>query len=108
MARGAAQSTQGGEGAYAAWRRAGAEAPGVAVGSGRKGISVRDRRGSVPTIASASVPMSSYATEQLPTRERLEAIWPGWPFLPEHIWDWSRYANLSPRKAGGERLRSRG
>ena len=32
----------------------------------------------------------------------------GWPFLPEHIWDWSRYANLSPREAGSERLRSRG
>jgi len=44
MARRAARSARGGEGAHAAQRRAGATASGTAVGSDRQGVSIRDRR----------------------------------------------------------------
>ena len=45
MARSAARAARGGEGANAAQRRAGAAAAGAAVGSGRQGVPIRDRRG---------------------------------------------------------------
>src|SRR5207302_6245549 len=45
VARSAARAAQGGEGANAAQRRAGAAAAGAAVGSDRQEVSIRDRRG---------------------------------------------------------------
>src|SRR5207245_1292990 len=45
MACSPARAAQGGEGAHAAERRAGAAAAGAAVGSDRQGVSIRDRRG---------------------------------------------------------------
>src|SRR5438093_1030932 len=44
MAGRPARAAQGGEGAYAAQRRAGAAAAGAAVGPDRQGVSIRDRR----------------------------------------------------------------
>src|SRR6516225_11396024 len=41
----AARAACSGEGANAAQRRAGTAAPGAAVGQGRQGVSIRDRRG---------------------------------------------------------------
>ena len=46
MAGGAARAASGGEGTDAAQRRAGAAAPGVAVGPDRQGVPIRDRGGS--------------------------------------------------------------
>ena len=64
MARGAARTAQGREGAHAAQRRAGSAAAGIAVGSDRQGVSIRNRRrerllgGPLPrALAAAHLPL---------------------------------------------------
>src|SRR5438093_8795655 len=68
MASRPARAAQGGEGANAAQRRAGAATSGAAVGSDRQGVSIRDRRGErlarrpLPrTFAAARLPLHVWA-----------------------------------------------
>ena len=67
MACGAARAAQGGEGADAARRRSGAAAPGTALGPGRQGVPVRDRRGQ--RLAGGPVPRA-LAAPRLPLHVR--------------------------------------